>query len=384
MPPPEALTAPLTIVSVEPFVLRLPIAEPKQTPMGLVDSAIALFVRIETTAGEVGWGEVWCNFPRYGALHRALVVSRSIAPFLRSRTFDGPLDAFDAMHRATHVLRLQSGDHGPVSAAIAGIDIALWDIVARRERLPLWKVLGGASGRIGAYASTGRADGIEPLLEQAMAQGFRGIKMRCWGDPAQHIGAYERARAIAGPDFEIMADANSSWPLAQAADWAQRFAGVGLSFLEEPIPVDAPIEAWRALAARSPAPLAGGENMISRGMFDTALQAGAHRVLQPDACKWSGFSAGVPLARDIVSRGLRFCPHMFSGAVGLMAAAHLLAASGSEDGLLEYGIEHNPPRDEIARLVIVDGWIELGDAPGLGIELDAKALERWRVPVPAW
>jgi L-alanine-DL-glutamate epimerase-like enolase superfamily enzyme len=65
-------------------------------------------------------------------------------------------------------------------------------------------------------------------------------------------------------------------------------------------------------------------------------------------------------------------------------AAHLLAASGSPDGLLEYGIEHNPPRDEIARLANVDGWIELGDAPGLGIELDAGELERWRVQVPAW
>jgi D-galactarolactone cycloisomerase len=100
------------------------------------------------------------------------------------------------------VLRLQSGETGPVSAAIAGVDIALWDIVGQRERLPLWKLLGGRCGSVSAYASTGRSHGFEPLLEEALTKGFRGFKMRCWGDPAQHIGAYEKARAMAGNGIE--------------------------------------------------------------------------------------------------------------------------------------------------------------------------------------
>ena len=357
----SAILSTLQVESVTPHILRIPLDQPVQTPMGVVDSTIAVLVSVKATTGETGWGEVWCNFPRFGAYHRAVI-----------------------MHKAANVIRLQSGETGPFSAAIAGVDIALWDIVGQREKQPLWKLLGGHSGNIQAYGSLGRSNGCEPLIEEGLKRGFRAFKLRCWGNPDQHIDAYVKARALVGPDVALMADANSSFPLEHAVAWAQKFKDVKLDFLEEAIPVDSPLAAWKELAAGAPMTIAGGENMLDAHTVTEAMDSGVYGVLQPDMTKFGGFSGLVPLAQQIVARGIRFCPHMFSAAPGLMASAHLLAASNSPDGSLEYGIEYNPPRDEFLQREVLHGRIEIGDAPGLGISLDAAKMDRYRVAVPSY
>lgn len=372
----------IQVESIDTHLLRIPLEQAVQTPMGLVDSTVALLVKVTLATGEQGWGEVWCNFPRFGAWHRAVIVNRVITPFLKSRSFDGPCQAYEAMHAAANVLRLQAGETGPFSAAIAGVDIALWDIVGQREKLPLWKLLGGHSDRIAIYGSLGRSHGFEPLFEEGLKRGMRAFKMRCWGDPAQHVQAYRQARAMIGPDMELMADANSSFPPERAVEWAQQLADVKLSFLEEAMPVDSPLASWKALAASAAMPLAGGENMLDAATITQAMDSGVYQVLQPDMTKFGGFSGVLPLAREIVARGIRYCPHMFSAAPGLMASAHLLAASNSPDGSLEYGIEFNPPRDEFVQREVFNGAIEIGDAPGLGLKLDADKLARYRVATP--
>lgn len=377
----ETYESPLAIESIEPIVLRIPLDEPVRTPMGMADSAIALLVRVTTTAGEQGWGEIWCNFPRFGAFHRATIVKRVLEPFLKSRQFSGPYDAWSAMNAAVNVLRLQSGEPGPLAAAIAGIDIALWDIVGQREKKPLWELFGGRNGTITVYGSLGRSHGCEPLIETGMKRGFRGFKLRVWGNVHDHLHAYEKARALIGPDMELMADGNSSWPLDQAVAWSKAFARVRLSFLEEPIPVDSPLEVWQQLAAEAPMKIAGGENMISLQEFDAAIASRVYGVLQPDMSKWGGFSGGVPLARRIVDAGIRFCPHMFSAAPGLLASAHLLAAANSPDGSLEWGIEYNPTRDDFVTHQIRNGVIDIGGAAGLGLQIDEEKLRRYRVAI---
>ena len=369
----------LNIASIVPWVLRIPLDEPVVTPMGIVDSAIALFVKVTEKSGETGWGEVWCNFPRYGAKHRATIVTRTLEPFLKSRSFAGPGQAWAAMHRASHILALQSGEIGPISAAIAGVDIALWDLVGKRLRQPLWKLLGGRDDKVSCYASLGRAGGGEALIEQGLKRGFTGFKLRVWDDVDKHLAAYVAARKQIGDDCELMADANSSWPLERAADMSQRFAGLGMSWIEEPIPVDAPTAVWQDLARRSPVKLAGGENMFGRTDFEQHIGTGVFAVLQPDMCKWGGFSGGVPLAQRIVASGARYCPHIFSGTPGLLASAHLLASANTSDGSLEYGIEYNPPRDDFMTHAFASGKLVLGDAAGLGVELDEERLSQYRV-----
>lgn len=374
----------LDITQVTPWILRLPLADPIKTPMGMVDSSVALFIEVQTRQGETGWGEIWCNFPRFSALNRAMLSVRVIAPYLTGHNFSGPVQAFDKMQRSSHVLSLQSGDPGAVAAVIAGIDIALWDIVGQREKKPLWQLLGGQNGQIATYASLGRSHGSKEMIEKALEQGYRGFKLRCWGDPAQHIDAYHTAREVIGWDTELMADCNSSWAPEQAPEFIQAFNELKMSFVEECIPVDSGDAAWRTLRQAATMPLAGGENMYGAASLSAAIASGVYGCLQPDMCKWGGFSGLLPVVQHIVASGIRYCPHIFSGAPGLLASAHLLAASGAPDGALEYGIEYNPPRDDLVQHKISGGQLEIGDAPGLGVHIDREAIARYRVTMPDW
>lgn len=373
--------APLRIRSVEPVALEAPLPHRVASPMMTFGSVVSLLVVVRDLDGVDGWGEIWCNFPRFGIHHRARLLREVFAPLLTKRAFASPGEAWASLTQAGNILRLQSGEPGPVAAVIAGIDIALHDLVAKRAGLPLWKMLGGRSGRVRAYASLGRAVETRPMVERCLAQGFRAIKLHASGTIADHVAEVRPIRKLVGESCELMLDVNSSWDPDAAVATIGQLAEDRLSWLEEPIPVDAPAEAWRRLAAVAPMPLAGGENMLSTAELDAALAARVLGVFQPDIAKWGGFSGCLPFARRVVAAGRRFCPHMFSGAPGQLASAHLLAALDSPDGMLEYGFGFTPLRDALLPGGVTDGFFDLGEEPGLGLRLDRGSLDKYRLPL---
>ena len=371
--------APLRLASLEPVALEMSLDRAVVTPFATVRNVVALFVRARDEDGAEGWGEAWCNFPRFGHRHRARIVAEVLAPALVGRAFDSPADAWLRADEATRALRLQSGEPGPFAAAIAGVDIALWDLAARNAGLPLWRMLGGKDPRVPVYASLARADDPRPTLERALAEGFRAFKVRSTGAIGDHLAAVRMARAVVGEEPELALDVNGTWEPEAAIATIDELAPARLAWVEEPLAVDAPDAAWRRLAQAAPMPLAGGENLIGADAFDAALASPALRVLQPDLTKWGGISGGLPLARRIVASGRRLAPHVFAGAPGLLAAAHLFAAGGSSDGILEYGVGRHPARDALLARELRDGAIVLGEAPGLGLPVDTDALAPYRV-----
>lgn len=376
---PLPLTSPIRVRSVAPVALETPLPRVVGTPLMPIASVVSLLVVVRDDDGVEGWGEVWCNFPRFGIRHRAKLVSELLAPALVGRTFASPHEAWRHLSESCNLLRLQSGETGPIAAAIAGVDIALWDLVGRKARQPLWRLLGGASDRVPVYASIGRANDTLPALESCLARGFRAFKLHSAGTIGAHVAALRPARALVGDVCELMLDVNGSWAPEAAIATIGELGPARLAWLEEPIPADAPEASWRRLAEAAPMPLAGGENLLTPAMIDGALATGALSVVQPDITKWGGFSGTLPLARRIVAEGRRFCPHMFSGAPGVLASAHLLAASGAPDGILEYGVAPNPARDALLGHALDAGVLQLGEAPGLGLDVDGDRLERFRV-----
>ena len=131
----------LRIMRLQVRVFRHPIARPVITSFGVMKDRPCVLVCAEDDQGVRGWGEVWCNFPSVGAEHRARLVNSVLWPMLEGRRFASPREAFAQMSAATAVLAIQSGEPGPLAQAIAGVDLALWDLVARRAGLPLWRVL---------------------------------------------------------------------------------------------------------------------------------------------------------------------------------------------------------------------------------------------------
>jgi L-alanine-DL-glutamate epimerase-like enolase superfamily enzyme len=370
---------PVRIRSVEPIALETALGRSVVTPFATVRTTVALLVVVRDEDGEEGWGEIWCSFPRFGHRHRARLVAEVMAPLLAGRTFASPEEAWRHLHAATRLLRLQSGEIGPMAAVIAGIDLALWDLAGKRAGQPLWRLLGGRSATVPVYASLGRADDQRATLERCRDEGYRAFKVRSVGGIDEHLGAVRSARGIVGTAAELMLDVNATWDVDDAIATVGALADARLAWLEEPIPQDAPEDAWQRLAQAAPMPLAGGENLVTPAMFDAALAGSALAVLQPDATKWGGISGSLPLARRIVAAGRRYCPHSFAGAPGLLASGHLLSASLSRDGVLEVGVGAHPARDGLADRKLVDGALRLPDAPGLGLTVNAAQLARYRV-----
>ena len=365
---------------LEAFVYRCPIDTPVQTSFGTMHDRPAVFVRVTDRDGAQGWGEVWCNFPAVGAEHRARLLDSVFAPLLRGSAFADPRAAFDALTARTEVLAIQCAEPGPIAQCIGGLDTALWDLHARRLGQPLWRVLGGHSPRIGVYASGLNPTAPEQLAARCREAGHRAFKLKLGFGAARDLANLRALREAIGDDA-LMADANQAWTLEQALDQVPALQRFGLRWLEEPLRANRPWDEWRALAqAAAPLPLAAGENLMGEAAFDAALDSGALGVVQPDLAKWGGLSACLPLARRVRGAGLRYCPHFLGAGIGLQASAHLLAAGGG-DGWLEIDANPNPLRTltwgAIGRLV--DGRVDLGEAPGLGQAPDLTAVQHWEV-----
>src|SRR5690606_22686710 len=133
--------------------------------------------------GAVGWGETWSTFPVGGGPHRAGLIRNVLAPLLIGRSFEDPPAAYRHLMESTRLLALQAGEPGPLAQAVAGVDIALWDLSARRAGLPLWRFLGAAGpGQIPVYASGIPAECAEDLIVRMREQGHRAFKVRLWGE----------------------------------------------------------------------------------------------------------------------------------------------------------------------------------------------------------
>jgi D-galactarolactone cycloisomerase len=380
-PAPQADVAAATrIADVRPFVFRAPVEVPVRTSFGTMHNRPMVLVRVEDSDGAVGWGEVWCNFPTCGAEHRARIVALLLKDLLVGKPAHDPARAFDDLTDASRIVALQSGEPGPFAQCIAGIDTALWDLAARRKGVALWRLLGGADPAIRVYASGLNPDEPERLAARKRAEGYTAFKLKIGFGATRDAANLDALYSELGPDTTLMVDANQAWDLATAADQAQRLADYRLAWLEEPLAADAGWDQWQELRRQTAIPLAAGENVAGDAAFDTALNAGALAVVQPDLAKWGGISRGLPLARRIRAAGLRYCPHFLGGGIGLLASAHLLAAVGG-DGLLEIDANDNPLRTLLMGPLrhVAGGACRLGEEAGLGVVPDLSALRAFEV-----
>ena len=370
-----------TLAKTEAHVFRVPIDRPVRTSFGTMRERIAVFVRVEDSEGAHGWGEIWSNFPTASAEHRALLLADIATPRALGKAVDDPVTLWADIDRALHVLRLQSGDAGALSAAAAGLDLALHDLSARRRGLPLWQALGGDDARpVPVYAS-GLNPGREALetVERTRDGGYRAFKIKVSFGAETDLGSLRPVAKALHTGERLMVDANQGWDLASAAAFLPKLAEFDLDWIEEPLPADRPAHEWSMAAALAPAPLAGGENLRGAGQFQAAIDSGLLRVIQPDLAKWGGHSGCLPVARAALAAGRTYCPHFLGGAVGLVHSLHLLAAVRGP-GLLEVDANPNPLREGLLGdlLAVREGVVSLPDGVGLGLEPDLKPLEKFR------
>jgi L-alanine-DL-glutamate epimerase-like enolase superfamily enzyme len=281
-----------------------------------------------------------------------------------------------------HVLP-QLGRRGLSISAIAGVDIALWDLLGKSLGAPVWRLLGGRRAeRMPAYASGGWADEArigEQLLGYVEKGGFRAVKMRVGvmdGEPHKSAARVRAARKALGPDIKLMADAHGTWTVAEAKAFCRMVEDCDLYWLEEPVTADDKTglaEVRRASAV----PISTGESEFTRHDFREIAELRAADILQPDLAIAGGITEGVRIGAVASAFNLRLAPHLWSGAPAF-AAGVALAASQSAGFILEYSLGANPMLHELVheKFTVTDGQIEIPDRPGLGVTVDEDFVRR--------
>jgi L-alanine-DL-glutamate epimerase-like enolase superfamily enzyme len=366
------------IERIEAYALRAPITTPVVTSFGTMRDRPAVFVRVVDVDGVQGWGEVWCNFPGVGAEHRARLLVDTVAPLALGSDWPDAPALTRSLDERLRVLALQTGEPGPLAQCVAAIDAAAWDLAARRAGQPLWRVLGGASGHASVYASGLHPTQAVDIAGAMHARGFRAFKLKVGFAPDVDTAALAALRSAMGRDATLMVDANQAWSPDTARTRIAALAACAPAWVEEPIAADHDTLAWAALARDVPVPLAAGENVRGLDAFDALLATRALAFVQPDVGKWGGVTGCLEVARRTAAQGACYCPHWLGGPLGLVASMHLRAAAG-DAGWVEWDANPNPTHDPLADQLptVHDGRITLGEAPGLGVEVDIDAYAPW-------
>ncbi|MEX0731629.1 MAG: mandelate racemase/muconate lactonizing enzyme family protein [Aquisalimonadaceae bacterium] len=377
------LSGPVRIRRVDTYVHRAPIARPVLTSFGEMRDRPAVLIRVEDHDGAHGWGEVWCNYPACGAEHRARLLDSVIAPRLIGARYDNVPEATRDLEASVRVLAIQTAEWGPLAQVLAGLDIALWDLSARRANTPLARLLGASGSRISvpAYASGINPEDAAQTIRAFRQAGYGAFKIKVGFGLERDTRALSAARDELSAGERLMIDANQAWNLDTALEMSRVLAEFSPQWLEEPMTADTGLADWHRLAADSPIPIAGGENLRGVEAFSRAMDSGVMQVIQPDMCKWGGVTGCLPVARAIRASGKLYCPHFLGAGIGLMASAQLLAAVGG-DGLLEVDSNPNPLRQSLATPfpeLDGNGCFTIPQQPGLGVEPDLNASRQWQV-----
>ncbi len=353
----------------------------------------ALIVEIHTDAGLVGIGEAESS-------GRPEITKAIIAHDLRPLLVGADPRDIERLWAVMYRRTMSRGRKGYVLFAISGVDIALWDLLGKVAGLPVYRLLGGFTDKVPAYASGGfyaEGKGTRELAAEMagyIARGFRAVKMkigrntndlydhadRCRTTEEEDLARVAAVREAVGPGVKIMVDANTVWDPATAIRIGRELQKLGVYFLEEPVPAEN-LEGSAQVAAALDMMVAGYETEYTRFGFRDLLAHKAVDIVQPDVIRAGGFSECRRIAALASAQHMLCTPHAFASALSLVANLHLLGSLPNGD-MLEFCQVPNALISELlSEPIEVDrqGYVHLPDRPGLGVALDPRAIEKYAV-----
>lgn len=344
---------------------------------GVCTGRLASLVFVHTDDGKTGIGSVYSH---PGMVE--LVVKRQLEPLLVGRDASDIDGLWTMMYRLTRWY----GRKGAAMSAIGGIDTALWDLRGKAAGLPVRKLLASdARDLCPVYASGLLWKSIGELEEEAashLAAGFRRMKLRVGRSPDYDAQAMRAVRKIIGANNDMMVDAVMGYDLPMAKRMAPVLAEVKAFWFEEPFaPED--IDSYLALRGHVQVRVSTGENEFGVQGFREWIKSKAVDIVQPDVCRCGGISEAWRVGQMAKAAGIEVAPHTWSDAVTMIANSHVVAALPNAL-TVEMDRTGNPLVTDllVEPPVVKDGMIRLSDAPGLGIEVDMKMVERLRMADP--
>ena len=380
--------APGAIVSIDGYELACRLPEPIGNSRVFFDSRRALVVGITTADGTMGWGETWSMPAAAGA-----IIRDSLAAIVLGSDAYRPRQVWDAMERTLGYDR-----RGVTHMAFSAIDIAVWDAAARSANVSIAACLGGAlRDRTLAYVSGPfLKPGDDPYrdfdsdIDGYLARGFRAMKMRMGVASRPDGERLHRVRDRVGAAFPLMVDLNEGASLRGALAFGEAFREARLAWLEEPIRHD-DVAGYARLSRELPMALAGGESLFGLGAFRDFVSQRALEVVQPDLALCGGFSEGLRIAALCDAFDVPLVPHVWGTGINFAASLQFTALLRGSRGdgvaypLFEYDPSPNPLRDLFGAFALqADGTMAIPEAPGLGLEIDARRFEpylsrHWRI-----
>ncbi len=397
----------MKITKIECYVLLVPEVDDGATSSAQDD----IVVLVRTDEGVVGVGEADVNPWIARACIEAPGTHTMGLGLTEMLLGQDPLDV-ERLWERLYVGSAMNGRRGAVIHAIGALDIALHDLRGKILGQPCYALLGadGADGadniaprrRIMPYASLlghgATADAYTASLlamaTEAQRRGFRGAKLELiLSGPYAHGGLRVPGHALTeiiaavrqavGPEFVLMADVGYSFPdAATCLETIRDWQDFDLFFLETPLPSD-DVDGLAILAREQPIPIAAGEWLATRFEFLELLDRGQVSVAQPDIGRVGGLTEARRVCDLAGARGRLIVPHAWKTGLSIAAAAHLAAATPHCPYIefLPSDMSGSALRRELVPrdFSLVDGYIELSNRPGLGVEVDRDALERYRV-----
>ena len=362
----------MKIVDFRTQALSIPIPNPPVGPAhtGRMEAVSPVLVRLRTDDGIEGFGYAWSfNSKKVRSIKAALDDLRD--------TVIGE-DPFASAHLwqklwtdTTHM-----GHRGLAMYAIAAIDIAVWDIVGKAVGKPLYQILGGYRDTAPVYAShrlfrSWTMDELQKDAAALVAQGYRAMKTRVGDKPEDvEVARMKAIREAVGKDIAVMVDVNWAWTVHQAIHTGRRLEEINLFWLEDPLQSDDP-EGTAQVAAALEMPVCAGETYPTKADFRRLFEQRSVDILMIDAARVGGVTEFMRIAAMAQGYNLSVASHLMPE-----ISVHLIAAL--PNGLT---VEYMPWWDEmyVDPIRVENGQVKLSSKPGLGLELNERALDKYKI-----
>ena len=317
----------MKITSIKSHVLRYELDKELGYSQQYYKHRTAHLVEVETDEGITGWGE--CFGPGNIALANKYIVEKVIQPLIKG---DDPLKKENIWHKVYNLLR-DSGQKGMPIQALSGIDIALWDILAKKSNLPLYQLLGGKTNDkipVYGYGMMLQKKTVDELCElfkneasQIKEKNFKAMKMKIGMGPKEDLKLVSAVRDAIGSEFKLMVDANHAYNKNDALYVGKGLDEMNIYWFEEPVaPED--YDGYKELKEKLKTNIAGGEAEFTKYGWNQLIKNNCIDIAQPEVCGLGGITEYLKVSALAQSNFIPIVNHVWGSALSVAVNLHLL------------------------------------------------------------
>ena len=358
----------------------------------------AHLVEVQTDEGITGWGE--CFGPGNIALANKFIVEKVIQPLIIG---EDPLNKEYIWHKVYNLLR-DSGQKGMPIQALSGVDIALWDILGKKTKTPLYQLVGGKCNEqvpVYGYGMMLQKKSTSELIDlfkeessQIKSKNFKAMKMKVGLGPVEDLKLVRAVREVVGKDFRLMVDANHAYTLNDALYMGRGLDELDVFWFEEPVaPED--YDGYRELKRKINTNIAGGEAEFTKYGWNELIKNKCIDIAQPEVCGLGGITEYLKVAALAQANFIPVVNHVWGSAVSIATNLHLLTAQPDMPGglfpsksMLEFDTTEKNifitdlPTESFSILEQVkenNGFASVSDNPGIGITPNHDFIKEFEV-----